>query len=99
MGLRKSTDTRPADSYEFKLSDTIRLGENVGEHYTFYDIRPEIEYGVTDKLTVVAEAIIFIHGYDLGSEAEGAPCPMCEAGDGKAIPCGLTTSKTSHAVI
>ena len=78
----KGTDTRPKDSYEFKLSDTIRLDKNAGDHYTFHDIRPEIEYGITDSLTVAAEAIIFKHDFDVGSEDSGAPCPMCEAGDG-----------------
>lgn len=78
----KGTDTRPAGTYEFKIADTIRIDKNSGDHYTFHDIRPEIEYGVTDKLTVAVEAIIFDHDYDVGSEDEGAPCPMCEAGDG-----------------
>ena len=40
----KGTDTRPAGSYEFKIADTIRLDKNAGDHYTFHDIRPEIEY-------------------------------------------------------
>ncbi|WP_293750387.1 DUF6662 family protein [uncultured Paraglaciecola sp.] len=78
----KGTDTRPQGSYEFKLSDIIRVDKNAGDHYTFHDIRPEIEYGITDSLTIGAEAIIFDHDYDVGSEADGAPCPMCEAGDG-----------------
>lgn len=78
----KGTDTRPAGSYEFKLADTIRLDKNAGDHYTFHDIHPELEYGITDKLTVAVEAIIFKHDYDVGSEEEGGPCPMCEAGDG-----------------
>jgi len=78
----KGTDTRPQGSYEFKLQDTIRLDKNAGDHYTFHDIHPEIEYGVTDKFTIAAEAIIFVHDYDVGSEEEGGPCPMCEAGDG-----------------
>jgi len=78
----KGTDTRPEGSYEFKLADTIRLDKNAGDHYTFHDIRPEIEYGISDKLTVAAELIVFNHDYDVGSEDEGGPCPMCEAGDG-----------------
>lgn len=78
----KGTDVRPQGSYEFKLHDTIRLDKNAGDHYTFHDIHPEIEYGITDKLTVAAEVVIFRHDYDVGSEAEGGPCPMCEAGDG-----------------
>lgn len=77
----KGTDTRPEGSYEFKLADTIRMDKNAGD-YRFHDIRPEIEYGVTDRLTIAAEAIIFDHDYDVGSEEEGGPCPMCDAGDG-----------------
>lgn len=75
----KGTDTRPEGSFEFKLADTIRLDKNAGD-YRFHDIRPEIEYGVTDSLTIAAEAIIFDHDYDVGDCDEG-PGPMCEAGD------------------
>lgn len=75
----KGTDTRPAGTYEFKIADTIRLDKNAGDHYTFHDIRPEIEYGVTNSLTVAIEAIIFDHDYDVGAEGPG---PMNEAGDG-----------------
>lgn len=74
----KGTDTRPAGSYEFKLSDTVRLDKNAGD-YRFHDIRPEIEYGVTDRLTIGLEAIIFDHDYDVGEEGPG---PMNEASDG-----------------
>jgi hypothetical protein len=77
----KGTDTRPEGSYEFKIADTIRLDKNAGSNYTFHDIRPEVEYGVSDKLTIAAELIIFDHDYNVGSEEEGGPCPMCEAGD------------------
>jgi len=75
----KGTDTRPAGSFEFKLADIYRTDKNVGSHYRFHDIRPEIEYGITDKLTVSAEAIIFSHNYDVGADGPG---PMNEAGDG-----------------
>lgn len=75
----KGTDTRPQGSFEFKIADTIRLNKNAGEHYTFHDIHPEIEYGITDKLTVAAEVVIFSHDYDVG---EDGPGPMNEAGDG-----------------
>ena len=78
----KGTDVRPQGTYEFKISDIIRLDKNAGDHYTFHDIRPELEYGITDRLTVAAEVMIFSHDYDVGSEDDGAPCPMCEAGDG-----------------
>jgi opacity protein-like surface antigen len=81
----KGTDTRPAGSYEFKITDTIRIDKNAGDHYRFHDIRPEVEYGVTDKLTIAAELMIFDHDYNVGSEEEGGPCPMCEAGDNTGV--------------
>lgn len=76
----KGTDTRPEGSYEFKLSDTIRIGKNAGD-YVFHDIRPELEYGITDSLTVSAAVMIFDHDYDVGTCDAGAPGPMCEAGN------------------
>lgn len=63
----KGTDTRPEGSMEFKLSDTIREGKNSGD-YTFHDIRPEVEYGITDSLTIGAELIFFDHNYSVDSE-------------------------------
>lgn len=63
----KGTDTRPQGSFEFKVSDTIREGKNSGD-YTFHDIRPEVEYGITDRLTVGAEVLIFDHDYQVDSE-------------------------------
>lgn len=62
----KGTDTRPQGSFEVKLSDTIRIGKGSGD-YVFHDIRPEIEYGITDKLTVGAELIIFDHNYSVNN--------------------------------
>lgn len=58
----KGTDTRPQGSWELKLSDISRLDKRSGD-YAFHDIRPEIEYGITDKLTVGAEIFIFSHNY------------------------------------
>jgi hypothetical protein len=58
------TDTRPKRTVEFKLSDTVRIGKRSGS-YTFHDIRPEIEYGLTDKLTLGVEAMIFRHDYSV----------------------------------
>jgi uncharacterized protein DUF6662 len=77
----KGTDTRPEGSYEFKYNHTIRSDKSSGD-YTFQDIRPELEYGITDKLTVSGAALIFDHDYAVGSCDDGAPGPMCEAGDG-----------------
>jgi hypothetical protein len=74
----KGTDTRPQGSWELKLSDIYRTGKNSG-HYRFHDIRPEIEYGITDRLTVGAELLIFDHHYSLGEEVN----PMYETQGGE----------------
>lgn len=58
----KGTDTRPKASYELKVSEISRIGKSSGS-YQMHDIRPEIEYGITDKLTATAEAIVFKHNY------------------------------------
>lgn len=60
----KGTDTRPQGSYEFKLSNITRLGKNSGD-YRFHDLRPEIEYGITDRLTVSAELAFYDHNYSV----------------------------------
>jgi hypothetical protein len=60
----KGTDTRPKGSTEIKISDTIRAGKSSGD-YVFHDIRPEIEYGLSDKLTIGAEVMIFSHDYSV----------------------------------
>ncbi len=60
----KGTDTRPQGSFEMKISDIARISKDSG-HYRFHDIRPEIEYGITDKLTIGAEIMIFDHNYSV----------------------------------
>ncbi|MEM7390987.1 MAG: DUF6662 family protein, partial [Verrucomicrobiota bacterium] len=50
--------------YELKLGGIARLGKDSG-HYRFYDIRPELEYGVTDRLTLGGELILFHHDYSV----------------------------------
>ncbi len=60
----QGTDTRPKDSWELKLSDISRFDKGSGQ-YTFNDIRPEVEYGITDRLTVGAEIMIFDHHYSV----------------------------------
>lgn len=58
----KGADTLPAGRIEAKLTDISRLDKDSGD-YTFNDIRPEIEYGLTNSLTVSAEVLIFDHDY------------------------------------
>lgn len=60
----KGTDTRPQGSYELKFTDIVRIGKDSGD-YTFHDIRPEIEYGITDRLTIGAELMLFKHDYSV----------------------------------
>lgn len=60
----KGTDTRPKGSTEVKLGVISRRGKGNGNgDYTFNDIRPQIEYGLTDRLTIGAELMIFNHDY------------------------------------
>jgi len=67
----KGTDTRPEGSFEFKFSDIMREGKGTG-NYTFHDIRPEIEYGITDSLSISAELVFFDHSFS-GVEAGNDP--------------------------
>jgi len=75
----KGTDTRPEGSFEFKISDIIRDGKNSGS-YRFHDIRPEIEYGITDRLSISVEGMIFDHDYRVNDcigpmfETQGGTC-------------------------
>jgi len=63
----KGADTMPKGAKEFKLGIVSRRGKDSGS-YTFNDIRPEFEYGITDKLTLNIEALIFDHNYSVDSE-------------------------------
>lgn len=60
----RGTDTRPQGSYELTLSDVMMKGKSSGE-YVRHEIRPGVEYGVTDKYTIGAKAIIFKHDYSV----------------------------------
>lgn len=71
----RGTDTRPKDSVELKIQDTIRWDKNSGD-YTFHDIRPNVEYGITDSLTVGATLMIFNHDYSV--DPDTGPGPMVD---------------------
>lgn len=58
----QGTDTRPQGTWELRIANISRLDKD-GQDYTFHDLRPEIEYGVTDRLTVSLEAMVFHHDY------------------------------------
>jgi opacity protein-like surface antigen len=60
----RGVDTRPKDTWELKLKDVARLDKGSGD-YAFNDFRPEIEYGITDKLTIGAALFIFDHHYSV----------------------------------
>jgi opacity protein-like surface antigen len=60
----QGTDTRPEGSWELKLGSVSRLDKGSGQ-YAFHDIRPEIEYGITDRWTIGAELMIFDHHYSV----------------------------------
>tara|TARA_R110002096_G_scaffold199271_17_gene383135 strand:- start:6396 stop:7385 length:990 start_codon:yes stop_codon:yes gene_type:complete len=74
----QGTDTRPQGSWELKFMDVARLGKDSGS-YEFHDFRPEIEYGVTDRLTLGVEGIFFHHDYD---NVEWAPMVDTQGGPG-----------------
>jgi len=63
----RGTDTRPQGSVELQLSDVMMKGKSSGK-YVRHEIRPGIEYGVTDRYTISARAIIFKHDYELKDE-------------------------------
>ncbi|OUR71848.1 hypothetical protein A9Q78_08510 [Methylophaga sp. 41_12_T18] len=78
----KGTDTRPQGSVEVKLSSISRIGKGKDDDYAFHDIRPEIEYGITDKLTVGAEIMIFDHNYKMKDRGDDTLEPMFDTQGG-----------------
>jgi hypothetical protein len=58
----KGADTMPKGALEYKLNIISRRGKDSGD-YVFNDIRPEVEYGLTNKLTVYGELMVFDHDY------------------------------------
>lgn len=60
----RGADTLPQGALEFKFSDIYRTGKTSGD-YGFHDLRLEAEYGVTSRLTLSAEVMIFDHDYSV----------------------------------
>ncbi|MDF1814930.1 MAG: hypothetical protein P1V20_22190 [Verrucomicrobiales bacterium] len=58
----KGTKVREKGSFEFKLKDISKFGKKFGS-YQFHDVRPELEYGITDRFTVGVSAFLFHHDY------------------------------------
>lgn len=63
----KGSDTRPQGSTEIKISDIFRTGKAASD-YDFHDIRFEAEYGLTNRLTIGAEVMVFDHDYEVFDE-------------------------------
>lgn len=76
----RGVDTRPAGSWELKLQDIVKDGKEGGD-YTSHEIRPSIEYGVTDRLTVGMEMILFNHDYSV-DDPDLQPYFDTQEGDG-----------------
>ena len=60
----KGAETLPKGEFEFKLTSVSRLGKSSGS-YSFHDIRPTVEYGLNDRLTLEASLLIFDHNYSV----------------------------------
>jgi hypothetical protein len=60
----RGADTLPQGALELKAYDIFRTGKSSGD-YDFHDLRFEAEYGVTSKLTLSAEVMVFDHNYSV----------------------------------
>ena len=60
----RGADTLPKGALETKIADVSRLGKDSGD-YAFHDLRGEVEYGVTDRLSVYGEVAVFRHDYSV----------------------------------
>jgi opacity protein-like surface antigen len=76
----KGAETLPKGEVEAKLGFIRRTGK-VDSRYQFNDIRAEVEYGVSNRLTVYGELIIFDHNYST-SNPDLQPYHDTQGGDG-----------------
>ena len=60
----QGADTLPAGRWELKLQSISRLDKDDSD-YAFHELRPEIEFGLTDRLTLAVEPIVFHHDYSV----------------------------------
>ncbi len=58
----RGAETLPKGEVEVYLSNLFKIGKDTGS-YLAWDIRPEIEYGVTDRLTLSADILTHYHNY------------------------------------
>ncbi|MGJ8678348.1 MAG: DUF6662 family protein [Akkermansiaceae bacterium] len=78
----RGTDTRPQGTWELKLSNITRSDKGSGQ-YTFNDFRPELEYGITDKLTFGAAILLFNHKYSVDDDTVDPTFETQGGADGK----------------
>lgn len=76
----QGADTLSKGAMEYKLGVISRRGKDSGD-YVFNDIRPEIEYGITDRLTLSAEVMVFDHDYSV-DDPELTSIYETQGGDG-----------------
>lgn len=76
----QGSDTRPEGSWEMKLQNISRLDKDSGD-YTFHDLRAEVEYGLTDRLTLGFEAMVFHHDYSV-DDPDWNPMYETQGGEG-----------------
>ncbi len=60
----RGADTLPQGEVELKLGSVTRIGKNSGD-YKFVDFRPEVEIGVTNRLTLSGALLVFNHNYSV----------------------------------
>lgn len=60
----KGAETLPQGEFEAKLLTVHRLGKESGD-YMFNDIRPMVEWGLTDRLTLEFQWQLFHHDYSV----------------------------------
>lgn len=63
----KGTDVLPKGAMEYKFGVISRRDKDSGD-YVFNDFRPEIEYGITNKLAIYGELMVFDHDYSVDDE-------------------------------
>lgn len=76
----RGSDTLPDGKLELKVSDVVRMDKESGD-YTFHDLRSEVEYGLTDRLTLSAEVLLFHHDYSV-DDPDLNPMYETQGGDG-----------------
>ncbi|MCG8379299.1 MAG: hypothetical protein MI865_07480 [Proteobacteria bacterium] len=79
----RGTDTRPKGTYEAKLNYIARIDKDSGS-YAFHDIRPEIEYGFTNKFTMSGALLIFHHDFS-GIEVGNDPVHETQEANGGSV--------------